>query len=480
MKCSEASFKKILTDNSLLRFDAEYYSPEYVEAERSVKIKPHKELGNLISILTDYHANGSYEILRNNVQLLDYPDYALMIRTVDFERDDFEHDVKYISEHAYNFLKKTQIFGKEIIINKIGNAGKVYIVPPLNKKVSLGMNQFMIRPTKDIIGGYLYLYLISKYGSRLLQQKITGAVPLSIDKESVRSILVPILDYGFQDRTDRILNTHFALRAKSKELYSQAEQIFLAELGLIDWKPKRQLSFVKNFSDAQSADRIDAEYFQPTYDELIERVKGYKNGYQHLGDLVSIKKCIEPGSEAYQENGVPFLRVSNLSKFGINNDNQQYISESLYKKLKDYQPQKGEILLSKDATPGIAFYLNNEPEKMIPSGGILRLKVKDVKAIYPEYLTLVLNSVLVQMQIERDIGGSVINHWLVDQIKNALVPILPESIQKDISDKVADSFLKREQSKKLLDIAKHAVEMAIEQNEDEARKWISQEVKNYA
>ncbi len=171
MKCSEISFKKILTDNTLLRFDAEYYSPEYLEAEKLVKSKPNQELRNLISILTDYHANGSYETLRNNVQLLDYPDYALMIRTVDFERDDFEHDVKYISEHAYNFLKKTQIFGKEIVINKIGNAGKVYVVPPLKRKVSLGMNQFMIRPNENIVDGYLYVYLSCKYGSRLLQQK---------------------------------------------------------------------------------------------------------------------------------------------------------------------------------------------------------------------------------------------------------------------------------------------------------------------
>jgi len=478
MKCSEVSFKKILTDNSLLRFDAEYYSPEYVEAEKSVKSKPHEELRNLISVLTDYHANGSYEILRNNVQLLDYPDYALMIRTVDFERDDFEHDVKYISKHAYDFLKKTQIFGKEIIINKIGNAGKVYIVPPLNKKISLGMNQFMIRPTKDMVDGYLYSYLISKYGSRLLQQKITGAVPLSIDKESVRSVLVPILDHGFQDRIDGILNSHFDLRSKSKELYSQAEQILLSELGLVNWKPKHQLSFVKSFFDTKSADRVDAEYFQPMYDELIEKVKQYRNGYEKLGDLVSIKKCIEPGSEAYQENGIPFLRVSNLSKFGINSDNQQYLSEDLYEKLSNYQPEKGEILLSKDATPGIAYYLNNKPGKMIPSGGILRLKVKDVKAIYPEYLTLVLNSVVVRKQIARDIGGSVINHWLVDQVKKTLIPVLPGPIQKDISDKVEDSFMKREQSKKVLDIAKHSVEMAIEQNEEEATRWLNEEVES--
>ena len=98
----------------------------------------------------------------------------------------------------------------------------------------------------------------------------------------------------------------------------------------------------------------------------------------------------------------------------------------------------------------------------------------------PEYLTLVLNSVIVQKQIERDVGGSVINHWLVDQVKNTIIPLLDDEIQKEISDKIAESFLKRKQSKSLLEIAKSGVEMAVEKSKEEALKWINQEAKAYA
>ncbi len=108
---------------------------------------------------------------------------------------------------------------------------------------------------------------------------------------------------------------------------------------------------------------------------------------------------------------------------------------------------------------------------------ILRLTVKDAAKIIPEYLTLVLNSVVVQKQIERDVGGSVINHWLVDQVKDTIVPLLDDSVQKEISGKIAESFLKRQQSRSLLEIAKSGVEMAIEKNEEEAQNWINQEVK---
>ena len=49
--------------------------------------------------------------------------------------------------------------------------------------------------------------------------------------------------------------------------------------------------------------------------------------------------------------------------------------------------------------------------------------------------------------------------------------------QKNISEKVDRSFSDREQSKRLLDIAKHGVEMTIEKNEKDAQNWIDTELK---
>ena len=74
-----------------------------------------------------------------------------------------------------------------------------------------------------------------------------------------------------------------------------------------------------------------------------------------------------------------------------------------------------------------------------------------------------------QRQIERDAGGSIINHWLVDQVKDTLIPILPLAIQGQIMETVDKFFSDREQSKHLLDIAKRGMEMAIERSEKDAR-----------
>lgn len=62
-----------------------------------------KKIDEMLELLTDYHANGSYEVLKENVKLLNDKNYAIMIRTTNFEQNDFQDDLIYIDEKAYNF-----------------------------------------------------------------------------------------------------------------------------------------------------------------------------------------------------------------------------------------------------------------------------------------------------------------------------------------------------------------------------------------
>lgn len=53
---------------------------------------------------------------------------------------------------------------------------------------------------------------------------------------------------------------------------------------------------------------------------------------------------------------------------------------------------------------------------VITSGAIIHLTVTD-KEVLPDYLTLVINSVVVKLQAERDAGGSIIQHWKPSEIE---------------------------------------------------------------
>ena len=336
--------------------------------------------------------------------------------------------------------------------------------------VGANINQHSVKMTvKNIDPYFLSTFLNCKYGYSQSTRHVVGVTRPALDYSAIKSFLIPDLDKGFQDTITSCCCRAEKLRTDSKDNYTEAQTLLLAKLGLADWQPRHQLTFVKNFSDTQHSERIDADYFQPQYDEITNAIKNYPRGWDTLENLVTLKKCVEVGSKEYLEAGIPFVRVSNLSPFEITEE--KYISEELYAEIEEHQPKQEEILLTKDATPGIAYHLREQPEKMILSGGILRLKSKTDR-VGNEYLTLVLNSILTQEQVNRDVGGSVILHWRPDQVARTLIPILPEEKQVEIQQKVLESFNLRNHAKDLLKSAKRAVEIAIEQDEQTAINWL--------
>jgi type I restriction enzyme S subunit len=167
------------------------------------------KMGDLLVTLTDYHANGSYEILKQNVKLLDNDGYAYMVRSTDFENN-FTNPLKYIDKHAYEFLRKSKVFGGEIIISKIGNAGKVYLMPSIDRPCSLAMNLFLLRTNVNKIrSDYLYFFLESRFGKVQIAERLNGTTTKTIRKDGIRSlnILVPPLpeQKNIVDKLDSIV-----------------------------------------------------------------------------------------------------------------------------------------------------------------------------------------------------------------------------------------------------------------------------------
>lgn len=181
-----------------------------------------KPMGELLSLLTDFSSNGSYKTLDSNVIMYDEPNYALMIRTTDLESGDFSNNVKWVDEKAYNLLSKSKVFGKEIIMNKIGSAGKVYLMPELNRPVTLGRNAFLFRYKESINSVYIYFLLTSEYGQNEIKPYIRGAVTKTITKDDARKIRIPVppitLQNNFASFVQKIDKSKFVVKQQITDL----------------------------------------------------------------------------------------------------------------------------------------------------------------------------------------------------------------------------------------------------------------------
>lgn len=195
-----------------------------------MKVDKKVKLGSIISVLTDYHANGSYKILKKNVELLDDPNYALIIRTKNFEQKNFE-DNKYINENAYNFLKKSKVYPNDILMNKIANAGSVYLMPDLKQPVSLGMNLFLIRIDSKLADPR-FVYYSLKINEKYIKLFSTGAAAQTITKEMVKRLEITLPDLFKQQKIVSIISNYndlIEINNRRKQLLEEITRLIFHE-----------------------------------------------------------------------------------------------------------------------------------------------------------------------------------------------------------------------------------------------------------
>ncbi len=447
------------------RIDAEYYKPEYLNLLSKLrKLKTKNYLKNLV----DQIVSGSY--------IDTYFDKGnLYLRVNNITEDGFDlSDIKFVDLNFSKVPYKIVVSKGDLVLGRTGTIGITHIADERIDKAVMSQHITKIITNEAKINKYFLMsYLNSIFGRRQMEREALGSMQVELTLNATRNLIVFIPSNEIQSKVEKIVRDFYKISSVAQSLYSQAENLLLEELGLKDFKPQYKKTYTAKLFDAFSAHRIDAEYFQPAYEEVIEKLKKNNIELKPLREfIVSIQKGIEVGSENYQERGKQFIRVSNLSVYGFIERDQKYLSDELYQQLREiYEPKQGDFLLTKDATPGIA-YVVKEPIQGIISSGILKLQVDENK-INKEYLALCINSFVGKTQVERDCGGSVILHWKPEQVKRLKIPLLPLETQQKIASLVQQSHESRKKAKELLEVAKRAVEIAIENGENEALDYIS-------
>lgn len=447
MKGLEVSEVRFLELNNEHRIDAEYFSKENLAGIKRLSDFGTFQIGDIAEVTDGIHTSIDYdENSRVNLISATSPKENVF----DLSRGAF------ISEKAHAENPRTALRKNDVIISTVGTIGNCAVVDdsilPANSDRHVGI----IRIKDDYSPYILSTFLLSKYGRMQTLRESTGNVQLNLFIYKLRELQIPDFSTDFQSQIESLVKSAHEKLSESKSLYAQAEDTLLSELGLKDWQPKNKAVSIKTFSDFASSGRLDAEYYQSKYDEMFKHLAKYE--CDTIGHIVKIKKSVEPGSDAYQDNGIPFVRVSDVNIFGISEPNI-FLSPNDFD-LSELRPKKDTILLSKDGSVGIAYKVDKDLY-CITSGALLHLTVFN-QDYNPDYLTLVLNSIIVKMQAERDANGAIIQHWKPSEIEQVIIPKLPKTIQDDISAKIKQSFALKSESKRILEEAKLMVEQEIE------------------
>ena len=476
---------KLLKESYLTsgRLDAEYYQPKY--EDYATFIKKYKggadSLGNICTLN------------EKNFNPLDSSEYKYIELSNIGNSGEITGCTASIGAELPSRARRL-VHTNDVIVSSIeGSLQSVALVTAEYDKALCSTGFYVVK--SDTINPETLLVLFkSEPMQNLLKQGCSGTILTAIGRNELQNMVMPKIRKEVQSEITTYVQKSISLRNEAKQLlesaklkvedaistpphlidnqlvieynkmaeestyyYRLAEWTLLRELYAEAWVTTSTANYsIKNYSVCNSSGRLDAEYYQPKYDALFAQLSKYE--CDTIKDIAHIKKSVEPGSEAYQDSGIPFVRVSDVTKFGISEPNI-YLSPCDFS-LNELRPKKDTILLSKDGSVGIAYKVEEDMD-CITSGALLHLSIFN-EDYTPDYLTLVLNSIVVQMQAERDSNGAIIQHWKPSEIEQVIIPKLPKPIQETISAKIQESFALKTESKRLLDEAKIMVEREIE------------------
>ena len=446
-----------------LRIDSEFYSKGNLKLDRKLKSFDSNRLTNYSIISDGNHMSISDSFVESGIPYYRGGDIYNMF--IEQSPNPF-----YIPRSVFdmNTMQRSHLKKGDILMSIVGAIiGNLSLVTTDND-ATCSCKLAIIRPYANLTPEYIMTFLRSQIGQSQIQRYRRGSGQTGFILEDFGQILVPELTEVIMEFVKRCVLKAQQVYTLGSIRYQNALDRLYGQLKLqnlqLDKSNIKVLNIKKSFLDSG---RLDAEYYHPKYDILFEQLSQIK--CKRLGNLITLQKSIEPGSDFYQSEGLPFVRVADLTKFGVTKPSI-YLDEEIFKDV--IRPKKDTILMSKDGSIGIAYKVEKD-EDFITSSAILHLQITDDN-ILPDYLTLILNSKVVQMQAERDAGGSIIQHWKPSEISNVVIPILPMEKQQEISQLVQESFRLRNESKRLLNVAKTAVEIAIGESEEAALEYLKE------
>ncbi len=380
---------------------------------------------------------------------------------------------EYITENEFLIQKGKLLSDGDILMTLTGDppdVGKVnYVYNPEKSTWNQRVARIKVKTNQTIyISNYvLFVVLSSEIMRTQLERYAKGIRQRNLGNESLEKLQIPILPHFFQLQIEQMVKSAHAKLEESKQLDAAAEDQLLSELGLKDWQPKNQNINVKNLSESfLSSGRLDAEYYQTKYDEVANKLSYFKN--IKINELVvypvSSGATPKAGSDDYyttKEKGIPFLRAVDINGSRVATDNFIYIKPKIHNEmLKRTKLQRNDVLFSIAGTVGRCGIFDYDFEANINQAiAILRFDEKIVKRLY---VVLFFNSEIGKIVIEKYSRQGVQTNLNLEEVSNLSIPILPMSIQDEISTKVKKSFALKAESKRLLEEAKLMVEQEIE------------------
>lgn len=359
----------------------------------------------------------------------------------------------YISHVTKTNIENLRVKKGQILMTCSGTIGKVSYVSDTLKNKIFSHDLLRINCKNTVDQGYVYTYLKSKVGNKILLTNSYGAVITHIEPEHLTTIPIPDAPKEIKERIHNLIVESFKLRDESNELIDQATALLIDELKLPSISEFKQNN-IKNSANVNAfsvklsnlAGRVDASYHLPTVDKIVEHFKKYAKEVTTIGDERISKQIILAGvfkrTYVEEEYGYPFLGGKEITQ--LSPKTEKYLSKPIHKKRyeKELKVTENTILVTDRGTIGMTTIVPRHWNGYAVSQNVLKLVPANNNVA--GYIYIFLNSEWGTELIRRQTYGSVVDMIDNNSLSSVEIPLLKN---QDIQNRINDLALKANQKR---------------------------------
>ena len=455
LKLSDACY-----ENSTFRLDSEYFKKEYLSLVKSI-IPISQKMKNFLLC-------GHYGILPKSE---DYTNEGLpLLRGKDLRTGLLNVNDLVKVPHFY-FDEKHSVQKDDIFIlakgATIGESDGVLLIHKDMGDIIFNGSCFKVRLNDKINRYFMFIFMMTKYFTFQKSRAVANNGIEYNSIETIRDYMIPQLSFEFQYAIESMARKIIGYSEKSEHLYQQAEKILLTEIGLGGYKSEDKTIAIKTFKESfDYSNRLDAEYYQPKYDEIVNTVKAYSGGWGILGKLIDLEDGNFQPEDKKQYLYIELANIANNGEImGCINDEGQNLPMRARRKVKT-----GDIIVSSiEGSLSSIAVIEEEYDRALCSTGFY---VMNSEYFNEKSLFVLLKSIIGQSQLKKGCSGTILTAINREELDKIILPKITSPMQSQIQHKVNESFNLRKQARYLLQVAKQAVEIAIENGENKAMEFI--------
>jgi restriction endonuclease S subunit len=213
---------------------------------------------------------------------------------------------------------------------------------------------------------------------------------------------------------------------------------------------------------------LDAEYYQKKYDDYIYLICNYPNGFEII-EVVCNQKDINYTPKDNAE--YKYIELANIGKTGDIKGSTIALGCELPTRARRKVNTNDVLISSIEGSLDSCALVTEEYDNALCSTGFYIIRSNKINS---ETLLVLFKSEPIQNLLKKSCSGTILTAINKSEFQNIPIPIIDKHIQQQIASLVSESFILKKQSEQLLETAKRAVEIAIEESEESAMKYIEE------